>query len=244
MKNLLATLTKLSLCLALVAGCSKQSGFELTEDPSDSRGGLGGETPLPPDELYQNVDLEGKVSGGNYDQHLAIRLDKQNNTIILMLPLGLNPFVGLIQGHIPELQGAHFTTVQDDRGQIYLALTVPLSHIIKGGKFSDNVSKLPNGDPLPAVAGGELPSTAINIQNNDKVKAHLYLGKNVLGVFVTSPFNPYIALTQPIKNKAKTKIIGYFSTVPEKGGFDGGFFMTFVMPPEIAKFLDDHLIED
>ena len=237
----------ISIIAQLSLGCGKQlenlaDSSNCTENCDNIK--TGDQIPLTPDELYKDIDLEGKVNGGNYDQHMAIRLDKEKNAIVLMMPLGMNPFIGQLEGQIPELKGTQFTTVQDNQGQIYWAISIPLEHIVKGGKFTDNVSKLPNGDPLPAVAGGELPSIGIDIRNSSRVKGQLYLGKSVVGIFVSSQFNPYISLTQPIKNKAKTQIIGYFSTVPEKNGFDGGFFMTFIMPPKIAEFLDQHLIID
>ncbi|MEK7356360.1 MAG: hypothetical protein AAB250_07915, partial [Bdellovibrionota bacterium] len=91
------------------------------------------------------------------------------------------------------------------------------------------------------VPDGELPSTAVQLTRTN-TKATIYLAPSMVGVFVNSSFNPYIDLTLPIRNEARTKTWGYFSTISEKNGAgSGGFFIAIKLPDDIARILEDIL---
>ena len=101
---------------------------------------------------------------------------------------------------------------------------------------------MPNGDPLPAVPGGELPHLAV--QNTSKVNFYAYGNVKYFALFVPTPgLNPFVNLTFPINNAAGTKTLGYLATVAQKvtgsTTFDGGFYLAMVFPPELAAILDD-----
>lgn len=234
--------------LAVLLACSGKGGFDTqslngASDNSSSSSGTGGDggdsappsTPVPND--YQKLQYKGFISGGNNDGSLAIDIDKTTNALLIILPLQLNPYIGSAEGEIPDLPGVKFMTYKDDKGASYFAVSVPLRYVLKGASFL-NPARLPNGDALPQVASGELPSLAMAIPGKNKVKFHFYVGVNVVGVYISSPYDPYLALHFPIRRGVET--IGYFHTVPAKSGFDGGFFLNTQMPDSVAAIIDDH----
>jgi hypothetical protein len=104
-------------------------------------------------------------------------------------------------------------------------------------KFAPS-KRLPNGDPLPGVPGGELPSIGLELDQTDFF-GNLYFGIETFAIFVPTPgFDPLLKLTFPIKNKSNRKTIGYISAVPEKAAFDGGFFLSLRVPDELARLID------
>ncbi|MES2854831.1 MAG: hypothetical protein V4692_03155, partial [Bdellovibrionota bacterium] len=125
-------------------------------------------------------------------------------------------------------------------GSSALALRIPLEKYLHGIEFLP-AKRLPNGDPLPAIPDGELPSLAVKISRWADIKATIYLAPQVVGIYVNSPIDPRISITLPIRNAARTRTWGYLSSVPKKGDFDGGFFLSFAMPDAIARMIDDLL---
>ena len=242
-KSFAATCVLLSL-----AACSSKGGFEIdnsifknssnqSSTINDGDGGAdAGVNPGEPD-AYQKLQYKGYVSGGSDDGSLVIDIDKTNNALLIILPLQVNPFIESTQGTIPDLPDVTFMTYKDDKGASYFALSVPLRYVRKGASFL-NPARLPNGDPLPQVASGELPSVALAVPGKNNVKFNFYIGVNVVGIFVSSPYDPYLALSFPIRRGVDT--IGYFHTVPAKPGYNGGFFLNTQMPDSIAAVIDDH----
>ncbi|MNT98371.1 hypothetical protein D3C72_2409420 [compost metagenome] len=73
-------------------------------------------------------------------------------------------------------------------------------------------------------------------------KPYIYLGANAVGLYIESSYIPSAGgMTLPIKNEAGTRIMGYFTTVPQKGANKGGLFVTLLIPTEIAKILSDRV---
>lgn len=231
------------ICLLPLA-CSKQGGFE--NKVSNCTGAACDNTqlenPTPtPAKVVDLTQLEGVVSGGSYDNHLAFKVDKPSNSIIISMPLGINYYVGNMSGEVASMPGVTYKVeINPNNGQAVFKIKVPVQYFIKGGQFTDKTATLPNGDPIPMFPDGEPPTTALTFAQND-VSGQIYLSPGAFGVFITTPFDPYLSLTMPIKNKAKTKVLGYFSLVRKKNGFNGGFFMSLILPPEIAQALEDSL---
>ena len=190
--------------------------------------------PATPDNPWDQVDLNGSVSAGIFGSHQVIDIDQVNNLLLISVPLPVNPFGGFSYD-IPQLPGVEIALEQSG-GSDALVFKIPLKYIVRDAQLTD-VSKLPNGNPLPGVPGGELPRLGLKIFNSD---VYLYLGKGAVAVFVPTPqFNPYLNLTFPIKNKSQRKIIGYFASVAEQGVSPGGFFLSVVLPDEIQRIIDN-----
>lgn len=232
----------------LLLACSGGGGFQspLAEDSTQEQdsssiggnlpntGGPGSQAPS----AYDKLQYKGYASGGPNDGTLVVDIDKASESLLVILPLQVNPYIEGAEGSVPDLPGVKFMTYKDDQGASYFAVNVPLRYVIKGASFL-NPARLPNGDPLPQIASGELPSVALKVPGKNNVNFHLYIGVNVVGLFVSSPFDPYLPLQFPIRSKG-VEIIGYLHTVPAKGGSNGGFFLTTQMPDSIAAIIDDH----
>lgn len=220
----------------LLMGCSQ--GFEANSLPSaggnsgqdNGSGGNGSAPSLPP------LDLKSYISGGSQEGTLAVDFDKTKGDFLFLLPLGMNGSIEIDSLTVPQLPGVQIETYWKN-DQAYLALRVPSKYITRGVTFL-NPGKLPNGNALPGIADGELPRLSIQIKSD--VYVQLYIGVNVIAVFIETPFDPYINMTLTLKNEARTKITGYFATIAARNGFPGGFYLTTTLPPDLARILDDH----
>lgn len=249
MKGILNNLIKIS-AMILLSACS-QSGFQAAPQgeilssaldvPTDSN--------LPPDSSARNplsdqevlLAHKGYVSGGGSDSTLVVSIDVENQALLVNVPLAL-PYLTLgdSSGSLKDLPGASFITSTNSQGNSEVMLSVPLKYLVKGASFLRS-SRLPNGDLLPSIPSGELPSLAIALPQKPDFQLHIYVGVGVVAIFVATPMDPVIPMTFHIKDENKTKIIGSLSTIPEKNGFNGGFLLTTVLPNEVAVLLEQLL---
>ena len=201
--------------------------------------------PAQPDNsaFWSGVDLNGKVSGGFFDNLPVLSFDQTSKELLVRLPMLANPYIDGLQADFPvaQLPGAHLRAEPIATGGSALALRIPLALLLRGTQTLPP-SRLPNGDPLPSVASGEMPSLAISLNAIKAIKATLYLDRNQLGLFVNTPFNPYVALSFPIRNASRMRTWGFISTVPAKSKtVDGGFFISIAFPDALARAIDSHL---
>lgn len=234
-----------AMLLTLSVGCgqgftaaSLNSNIPGTGTDQGSQGTGGGQQDNSADQAYQSMEMKGWISGGSESDTLSIDIDKPNKALLLRLPLGMNGNVEITEAEVPQLPGVKFYTYDDpNNGKTYMVISVPFTYVIRGVNTLPP-TKLPNGDALPQIPSGELPSLAVPVGHSKDVKMYLYVGVNVVGVYVETPFDPYIKATFSIKNQAKTKVLGYFSTIPAKGSYQGGFFLSSTIPNEIALILE------
>lgn len=239
-------ISSILLCFVFLTfiGCGNkfQVPNELTsQNPTNNEN----QTNEVPTTNLENINFKGFVEdNGEYNQKAVIDFDKTNGNFILKLPLPFGVFLGAIDLPISSLPGASMTTITDSTGT-YLALSVPAKYILKGIDFLPS-DKLPNGDKLPSIPSGELPTVALSLPNNEDVRVHLYLGVNVLGAFleINQFKNPRLGIikriTLPVKSEDGKKIIGYFTIVGPTNNYPGGIFISTPIPDQLAKFLDDH----
>lgn len=232
-------------CLALTAcGPSFQAVENLTSgggNNNGNNGSSGGGGSTNPNQEFQNLKVDGTVSGGSYGDNEVVSIDKDKKQLIVRFPILATPFMDpslLVQ--VPQITGASFTMETMPDGSPTLALRIPLDKVLRGVDFLPP-TRLPNGDPLPGVPDGELPAAAVQLTRTS-TKATIYLSPSYVGVYVNSEFDPFIALTLPIRNQARTKTWGYFSTIPAKGPtVPGGFFISVKLPDDIARIIDEVL---
>lgn len=209
--------------------------------------GPGDNTPPPPDNSGsggKGATFEGEISEGIFEKTKAVDLDKETKMLKIKLPMMANPYLWGTTAELPikEIPGAKLTVETAEDGTTSVVLHIPLAALIKGINFPP-AAKLPNGDPLPGVPSGELPSLAVQLNATRKINATVYLSKQVVGIYVNTPFDPLVPFKFPIKSK-DGKTIGYFFAVPAKKGttpVDGGFFLTTQLPDDLSRFLDDHI---
>ncbi|MBK9293059.1 MAG: hypothetical protein IPM57_01195 [Oligoflexia bacterium] len=183
--------------------------------------------------------VETSASASNMFGTQGFEIDKNNNLLKLVFDLPVNIFGGSMKVDIKEIPGAYVAIEPNvNSGQWQLSFNIPLQYLVRGINLV-GPKTLPNGDELPGVPGGEPPRIAAHIVKNN-IDLYLYGSVKYFGLYVPTPkFNPFLDLTFPIKNKDKTKILGYFATVSAKNGYSGGLFISIVFPPELARVLDD-----
>lgn len=241
MKMLISSLTLVSLSLV---GCAK--GFQsldstalgTTNGSQSTNSDTSNPNPSPASPSWDKVDMDGIASGGAYSGQLVVFIDKQKQSILLVLPIPvLVPIFGSVE--IPEAPGAYLTTYTDAKNNISMAVNVPLKYIIRGGQFTQN-QRLPNGDPLPFVPAGELPGFGIQFPQMPAYQVYLYIGVNVAAAFVELPdVGLPIGAIFPVKNKTKTKVVGAIGYVTPKNNFDGGMYLAAQIPDDMARLIDD-----
>ncbi len=203
--------------------------------------GQGGNSDL----TWQSLKMEGQISSGTYAQMPVISLDKENKMLKIKLPMIPSPYLLLVgQVAIPQIPGAIFSMETLPDGTPTMVLNVPLVKLIKGLDFPP-VDTLPTGDKLAdlGVPGGELPSFAVSlvpVPKKKDIRATLYMGPEVVAIFVNTPFDPTIR-TQgiPINDPETGQTYGYFAVIPASDTGDGGFFISAQLPPEVSRAIDD-----
>ena len=205
---------------------------------SNSSSSTGSPISDPAGTAFKALTIDGTVSGGSDTKTQVISIDKVNKLIVARLPLPLGSLGGIGLGSVPfdEIPGATIGIEPTASGGSALTVKIPLTTFMKGIPTLP-LTRLPNGDALPAIADGELPGLALQNSKLGGLPMTVYLAPSVLAIYVESPVNPYIGLTLPIRNASRTRTWGYFSSVPAKNTFNGGFFMSLAMPDDIARII-------
>jgi hypothetical protein len=239
-RKALANALAMAMFVSMTAGLTACAGSGSGSAQMNLGSGNGA---VDPNAQYWNaVDTKGFVAPNApspFGNVQIISIDKTTETLSLMIPLPVNPFGGaMISSPVPEVPGAVVGITQDSSGKWYLTYTMPLSFLLKGIQYQ-NPATLPNGNPLPQVPGGELPSLAGHVQNG-KINFYIYGSVLYFALFVPTPgFNPFVTLTYPIQNSSGTKILGYVSTVPATATANGGIYVALIFPPELQRLLDN-----
>lgn len=225
--------------IAMSTACAP--GFEASKSSAASQINNGAGTTDPAAPGWNGIDLSGSINGGRFDRSKVVDIDKTAKTLVLRLPFIAGFQIGAqIPTTIPEIPGATVGIEPNSDGSSALVVRIPLAKVLKGVD-SIPTSRLPNGDALPAIPEGELPSVGLSFKDSGALKGALYLSPSVVGIFVATKFDPYIRLPLPIRNEARTRTLGYFTTIPAKTGYDGGFFISIAIPDDLARAIDNLL---
>ncbi len=184
------------------------------------------------------LDMSYRLNRGPFYNHEVIRLDRRNNAVILSAPTLIPPLGGTAPyTPIPGMPGA-YSTFTHRNGTPAMEIYMPLPYVFHGPP-GGIIKRLPNGQPLPGIPGGELPSVGIHLSKGNET-IHLYLGKGAFAIYY--PIEDYswpVGLRFPIHTKSKRQTIGYFALVPSSGGVSGGVYLALIFPPSIARTLDN-----
>lgn len=233
----------------LLSACNQSGGFSTTSGASmnsDNSASLGTDIPSPTTpntpSAYEKLDLNAYINGTTYENEKAFSLDKTNNALLLFLPLPPGPFTNFYFD-APTVKGVKITTVMDSQQKGRIAVSIPLRLIVKDKVTTlPSATTLPGGRALPMMPSGEYPSLGLGMNNTNDNKVLIYLGVNAVGLFVESSYFPeYFGITAPVKNQAGTRTLGYFTIVPKQGVNNGGLFLSFLLPKDLAQIIDDHL---
>lgn len=217
----------------LSAACSP--GFSTSQVSSKSNNSSQIDTSIPID---NPLAVDGTIGGGRFNNAQVLKLDLQNKLLEVRVPFLPGISLGAFSAvSIPQVSGASVGLETMPDGALSLVIKIPLDKVMRGVTGLPK-GKLPNGDRLPSIPDGELPSVGLQIDKNGAIKGSLYLSPTVIGIFVATKFDPFISLTLPIRNQSRTVTYGYFTSVPAKAGFDGGFFMSIALPDDLARAID------
>lgn len=218
-------------------GCAKSAGGSSSEASTNN----GSSTPPAIENNWEKVELDGYPSGGGYQKNLVVYIDKENQSIILVLPI---PVIIPIIAPMPiaQLEGAMLTSYTNANGDTNMAVSIPLGYLVKGGVFRPD-ERLPNGDRLPFVPAGELPGFGIDFPQMQNYRIHLYIGVNIAAAFVQLPDLPSpiggITAIFPVKDSKGLKQIGAVGYVGKKGTHKGGMYLAAQLPADLARVIDD-----
>jgi hypothetical protein len=250
MKTNHATKILLALAATTIFGCSK--GLQTQSSTSATNGSNGAQStdpnsPAVTAPAIDQVQVKSKVEDPNNQTGLggalAFDFDKTRGEFIIMVPLPQSS-IFTASGAFPKYPDITFGPMFDATGKMKIAVRVPVKYIIKGLTLTP-ASKLPNGDPLPAMpaGAGELPALGLTFPA-DKTQITLYIGINALGLYATLPDNASLPIpfniTLPLKNQDKSRTFGYLTYVAAKAGFSSGLFISTGVPPQFARILEDY----
>lgn len=231
------------------SNCAKSQYINQALSPSISSGDSTNSVPTAPGipgfpvDPVSQLDFKGRVesSDGN-NNALAFDFDKTRGEFIIMIPMP-SGILFSPSGTFSRYPDISFSPIIDSSGRMKFAVRVPIKYVIKGASFLP-ASRLPNGDALPAMPAGygELPSLGLTFPQQNNTQITLYIGINAVGLFVGLPDIAALpfGFTLPIKNSAKTKTLGFLSYVPKKGTFAPGLFVSSLIPPSMARILEDN----
>lgn len=199
-------------------------------------------------QLWNKLSVSGEVSGGRFDKRSVLRLDKEKKELVLSLPMAANAHIDGTQAAFPlsKITGASLEVDAIEGGGSILTLHVPLASLLDPDKFS-TPTKLPNGKKLPYATDGELPAETLAIPDVAStgvgLSATIYLGKNIVGLYVTLPLNPLSELDNPIRSADSAKVWGSLHTYPASclKCKDGGLFTAVQIPTDIAHLIEENL---
>lgn len=231
--------------VTITAACAP--GFETAATKAsgalnNGSSGTGGGTDNTDNSANWNaISMDGSINGGRFDKTRVVEIDRAAKALVVRLPFIAGIQIGAqIPVAIREIPGATVGIEPQADGTSAIVLRIPLEKVLHGVDTLP-AGRLPNGDALPAIPEGELPSIGLTFNSSGSVKGALYLSPTVVGIFVATKFDPYIRLTLPIRNEARTQTYGYFTSIPAKTGFDGGFFLSVALPDDLSRAIDDLL---
>lgn len=234
----------MKLLSIFVIGFSLSACKNALTSNSNNNGGLDcSDASLCIDPANPIPDVTGKISEGAYSGLEVISINHENQTLVMSIPTPL-PFGKAIKKPLKDdnLEDAYIELKQYAPNKWLVQVVIPLKNLVSG-KFDPlpSTGLLPTGQPLPGVISGEIPGFAVKWDDGDDKELFLYIGSGMVGIFVpTHNFDPFIHLDIPIEDKRKN-LVGWFSTIPETNQYYGGFYMSHLLPSELAKWIDNNL---
>lgn len=247
----------------MLSGCNQ--GFKSTsgnslggsteiglQDPgTGTTPGTGGPSnPPSTDQKWTQVEdqMYGKVGSGLFSGRLAVQIDRQRQSLVILLPFTVGTNFPFSSFYVPQLTGVSLETQWNADGSTTVGVVVPLHYIRKGLSFGD-YSRLPNGEPLPGMPVGESKGFAIDLpQTNVNYRLHFYVAVNAVAAYIETTGFKYPPELQflpttvfPVKDKTNGRTMGYLGLVPPRGSFPPGVFVSTRIPNELAVIIDDLL---
>ena len=235
---MIQTLTKVLLLMSLLIffGCGPQGfqskgGIGLTSDLQSNLGAS-----LPSTLPTPNEDIKGFIASGSNEGQQVVWLDAAKGELIISAPLPAGFSLNLLETPIPSLQEARLYSSVSATGAKTLNLAVPLKHVLRN-VASIPAQRLPNGDALPDMPGGELPTYGLSVAGSNGLKANIYVGFDAVGIFFETNFDPKFSVGVDIHNQTQQKV-GIFAVIAAKAPFKPGVFLGVHLDARLARALD------
>ena len=231
----------ISMFFVFITGCG--DGFQST--PSSDPGNGAQDTPAPSiEDRWNEVDAGGKVEGnGEFGQHQVLQLDPVHRAIVVSLPVRHNDLFQPFQAPIEELPGASFEFVQLTERKWAMQFTIPAYYVLK--KVGFGMAGLPNGEALPYVPGGVLPSLGFSLGSSG-LDLFTYFGLGRVAMYLEVPI-PLFRFKWNVLNKQDERF-GEFHTFPQSEvdgvEYPGGVYLVLRLPSKLADELRQLLDEE
>ncbi len=259
MKNLFSVvLTTIFISLTLLTSCAREgfqaNNFSLPSTGGNNNGNNNGSGNNPGNPTLQDqinrLDMgtylfDSRFSGIDPNKgYLVADLDKTGDgQIIINIPLGITPLFSIGAGTHQKYKDISFSLQGSITSGFSLNIRVPLKYILRLGNFESTApGRLPNGDPIPDVPGGELPKLNITINSGKKEKIHLYLSKEYVGVLFESKFDPGVDFSTPLMDRNNLHTLGYFHMISAKNNAPAAFLLLLKFSTKISSLLDDYFL--
>jgi hypothetical protein len=248
-----STLLAVSGLLSSCVGGGFQSGSaELTSTdpgthnptPGGSGSGGGGSGSFSDPNLAWNrleSELSGTVRGGQYDGNLIFVVDRDRQSLVVMIPQIPFLFAPSQSFNLnPTAEGLRMELIPGADGLPRIAIVVPLKLLSREASFT-SYNRLPNGDPLPFLPSGERRGFAVAFPSGSDQVIHLYFGVTAFAIFIEVPRLNQVPLFfgVPILNQKGNRQNGFFSLIPQKSGSHAGIYVATRVPNELAILIDE-----
>jgi len=234
-------LLSIMILAATIAACGPKGAIQ-QKNQSTNNNGQSDENSGDTTQAWTQMKTEtdSAPTSGSYANTIMISIDQTRQTLNLSLPLPPLAVLPVSLVAFKELPG---TTIQSETladGTEVWVLAIPLKYVLRGAQLSP-MGVLPNGDPLPFFPAGEANGFSVSLPQNPKHKITIYLAVGAAAVFIETPNWEFPAGTPAIwalvKNRAKTRQIGFLQIVPNKGNFSSGVYLAAKLPADIARAL-------
>ena len=235
--NSIFTNTLLVITLLLVSACGPH-GFQSKDEAGLVSGletGLSEVlpgTPIP----TPSENLKGFIASGSNEGQQVVWLDAAKGELVLSAPLPTGFSLNLLETSVPNLKGAKLYSSVNADGKKTLNLVIPLKHVLRN-VASIPAQSLPNGDPLPDMPGGELPSYGLSVAGSNGLKVNIYVGSDAVGIFFETNFDPKFSFGVDIRSQMQQKV-GIFALIAAKTPFKPGVFLGVHLDARLARALD------
>lgn len=191
-----------------------------------------------------------QVEDGQYANQLLIKIDKENQALILVLPIPPIFLSSFSEFEVPDMPGVVVKPVTNEDGGQSIAVSIPLRYIHKNTEFRDFLT-LPNGRALPFMPVGEMNGFAVSFPNQPNYRLHVYVAVSAAAVFVETPsmdkywddikaYAPILPkLGFNIKNKKYNQVVGRFEFVLPVSTYSSGVYIASKLPNEIAQLINE-----
>jgi hypothetical protein len=195
---------------------------------------------------WQSLSMDGSPNRGDYKAVQVVTIDKSTKELVVTLPMPMLPnYDGSPLSLNPsQPPGATLTLGLIDTNNLSLTLRVPLKDLMTQLSSSPAAAGLPNGDPLPNVTNGSLPSVTIPLTQLGSISANLYFSLKQVALYVSTPYDPQFSIQIPIQDNTGTRTWGYLTSVPAKtspSAINGGYLISISIPADIGNVISSNL---